>query len=431
MTVAPSVYQLARNDIVGALAFVDANWGKLRPEDLTALYRLFDDPQQWQDELAQLDHYLRPLRETGAVRKLATVRKQASKYVRVVHIPDGQIRYVPIDRARARPDLYRPDGVDEAYKLKSTPPPPGVKPKPPADQPAHAQPQPPTPPPQFDEELQASVNSLARNLGVGRIPPEPSYTEKHDPDWAATQLPRSAQRAIRTHLAAILKRLGIHNYGHAAPSAHRYIIAAKMERPTLAGVHTWTGEIIVREDVHRDALAFFTNPAKASSYQAAAAGTLLHEEIHGHSPLTKEAYEKAGAFIEEATTEILCRHVVRQYLRGSFITRAYDAELVALDNTVRHALGLKSGRQASGADNLLAHKAALRAAAFMRREGIKVVSHRHDYVQLFADSLAKAVPSTAHIFKGLTPEQIAERRKQIATRTFDHIKGNFDWWVKP
>jgi len=51
----------------------------------------------------------------------------------------------------------------------------------------------------------------------------------------------------------------------------------------------------------------------------------------------------------------------------------------------------------------------------MRREGAKVVSHRHDYVQLFADSLAKAVPSTAHIFKGLTPEQIAERRKQIAT----------------
>ena len=95
MTVAPSVYQLARNDIVGALAFVDANWGKLRPEDLTALYRLFDDPQQWQDELAQLDHYLRPLRETGAVRKLATVRKQASKYVRVVHIPMGRSATYP------------------------------------------------------------------------------------------------------------------------------------------------------------------------------------------------------------------------------------------------------------------------------------------------------------------------------------------------
>jgi len=115
-------------------------------------------------------------------------------------------------------------------------------------------------------------------------------------------------------------------------------------------------------------------------------------------------------------------------LRGSFITRAYDAELVSSGQHRAACVGAEGGRQASGADNLLAHKAALRAAAFMRREGIKVVSHRHDYVQLFADSLAKAVPSTAHIFKGLTPEQIAERRKQIATRTFDHIKGNFDWW---
>lgn len=419
------IYSLDRNDIEGALRYVAHHWGELRPEDFTTLDRLQDQAGEWRRRLAKLARRLTKQEGPGTQRQAALRFVSANKYVRVVHLPDGKTMYVPRERALAHPDLYRPDGPDEAYKLKQGPPPqaPHVPPTP----------TPPTgpkaPPAQrFDEELQASVSSLARQLGATRTKPAPSYTDVLEAGAAEAQLPQPAQRAIRAHLSKILARIGLHNHGANRSKSRRYTIMRQMKSANLRGVHDWDGQLLIREDVHQMALAFFQHPERANSAHADAAAVLLHEEIHGHSPLLKEGYEKSGAFIEEATTELLARYVMRQHLRGSFEGGAYNAELIGLDGVVRHALGV--GDDKSELASKLAHKSALRAAAFMRDSKAQPVSHRHDYVRLFADSLGRAVPATAHIFSGLTADQVAQRRRQIADKAYHHITKHFDFWVR-
>jgi hypothetical protein len=65
-----SVYQLDRNDVAGALAFVRANWGRLRPEDFSILRQLQDKPTKYLRALDELEAELlprkgKPLRTRG------------------------------------------------------------------------------------------------------------------------------------------------------------------------------------------------------------------------------------------------------------------------------------------------------------------------------------------------------------------------------
>jgi hypothetical protein len=420
-----AIYRLDRNDIESALRYLEAHWGELRPEDFTTLDRLQDQPGEWRRRSAELARRL-AAEQGPALQRRAALRTASTKYVRVIHIPDGSVRYILRERVLARPDLYRPDGPDEAYKLRQGPP-PKAPPPPHTPTPPATAPKPPAAP-RFDEELTASVGSLARNLGAGRQPPTPSYEETPEPGAAATQLPPPAQRAVRMHLSKILARIGLHNHGAKRRKSQRYTIMRQMKSVHLAGVHDWEGQLLVREDIHQQALAFFQDPTRGNSTNAEAAAVLLHEEIHGHSPLQKEGYEKCGAFIEEATTELLARYVMRQHLRGSFSGSAYNAELIGLDGVVRHALGVGSDKSTAATE--LAHRTALRAAAFMRDSRATPVKHRFDYVQLFADSLARAVRPDAHIFSGLDETQVAERRQQVAKRAYDHLTKHFDFWVR-
>ena len=431
-----SLYALNRNDIAGALRYVRQHWDELRPEDFTTLDRLQDHSVEWRRQLDELVTKLQA--EKGKSRHAALLHRCAGNYVRVIHRPDGKTMYVPRERALARPDLYRPDGPDEAYKLKHDPspttPPTSPPTKPPITPPTKPTAKPPTPPPSspplpfYDEQLSTAVDVLKRNLGAARTPPAPSYTETPEPGQAKAQLPQPAQRAIRAHLSTILARIGLHNHGATRKKARRYTIMEKMHAASVRGVHDWDGQILVREDVHQMALAFFQHPQRASQAHAEAAAVLIHEAIHGHSPMEREAYDKAGAFLEESTTELLSRYVMRQHLRGNFNGSAYNMELVGLDGVVRHTLGV--GDDKSEVSSRLAHKAALRAASAMRREQVKPATDRFAYVQLFADALGQAVPSTAHIFGGLSETQIAARRQEISKRAYNRITKSFDWWVR-
>jgi hypothetical protein len=54
----PNVYALRRNDIEGALAFIEQNWGQLRPEDFTILRQLQTNPAEYLRRLDVLEKRL-------------------------------------------------------------------------------------------------------------------------------------------------------------------------------------------------------------------------------------------------------------------------------------------------------------------------------------------------------------------------------------
>jgi hypothetical protein len=98
----------------------------------------------------------------------------------------------------------------------------------------------------------------------------------------------------------------------------------------------------MRADVHASAREFldrFTGatPRRPTPLQENGFKTLLHETIHNHSPITATVYERAAAAVEETTTELLARRLMRDMFgaRGALVAptlaisrgRSYEREI--------------------------------------------------------------------------------------------------------
>lgn len=96
--------------------------------------------------------------------------------------------------------------------------------------------------------------------------------------------------------------------------------------PGAHGYHDWQGRIVVEKDTAKraadivellsreDAAAFKARPISVQNALLNHLSTLVHEELHGASPVTSTAYAREGIGIEEAATEILARKVVRELI---------------------------------------------------------------------------------------------------------------------
>ncbi len=78
----------------------------------------------------------------------------------------------------------------------------------------------------------------------------------------------------------------------------------------VAAHHNWQGGMVFSESYYQQ----FVRANAAGNRKQDAMRVLIHEELHGYSPITSWAYQGAGVGIEEAQTEILARKLYRQSL---------------------------------------------------------------------------------------------------------------------
>jgi hypothetical protein len=97
----------------------------------------------------------------------------------------------------------------------------------------------------------------------------------------------------------------------------KMIVSKKGELPAgVGGIHHWDGSIQVRDKTVRrtgellSAFARGTNVINEDK-RVNAVHTLVHEAVHGHSPIRREQFKGRYRLLEEATTEMAARKVMR------------------------------------------------------------------------------------------------------------------------
>lgn len=80
------------------------------------------------------------------------------------------------------------------------------------------------------------------------------------------------------------------------------------------GMHTWSGEARLLKARMEGAVRFSKKWGKSNAFDLNDFHVLIHESIHGTSPVTVEVYKGIGVFIEEISAEAAARHVlIRRY----------------------------------------------------------------------------------------------------------------------
>lgn len=137
---------------------------------------------------------------------------------------------------------------------------------------------------------------------------------------AARDAARAASRTAQTTVRAFADRI-VEWFGGAvhdpAMTARAWVYRVEaLGRKRLNGYHDWDGVIAV--DRKRHALTVKAlNLLRRGQHSAVTADmwdtlrTLVHETVHGHSPLKALGYVRHGAAIEEATTELAARRMMR------------------------------------------------------------------------------------------------------------------------
>lgn len=107
-----SVFDVPRNNLQAAVVFLDAHWGKLRPEDISTLFQLQDDPTKLERLLAKLERsYRRPPVPRGGTAPrhgmVLRVGQQAlPNWFRAIRTRDQKVVWVNRPRFLANPHKY-------------------------------------------------------------------------------------------------------------------------------------------------------------------------------------------------------------------------------------------------------------------------------------------------------------------------------------
>jgi hypothetical protein len=265
---------------------------------------------------------------------------------------------------------------------------------------------------------------LLQAMAAKRVPYTPNKQET-SALLAPTQLPPAAQSEVRQRLRDTLGYLGLHHHG-VKRGANSYLLN---DDPDAYGSYNLaTGAINMQERVHQRAMAFLRDPHNPRNRKYADdAATLLHETIHSCSPLHHKAYATHAAFVEEATTELLSRKVMRdkfgvpdehwQEPDGS-VDGSYGKEIHGLLRIISRALG----------DPPTAHRRLQQmvedAAVKMRQPQPKVFDRRNPYVDHFVAQLE--LPE--HLFAGMNPEMREQKEREVRNNISNAISEQYGTW---
>jgi SPP1 gp7 family putative phage head morphogenesis protein len=220
------------------------------------------------------------------------------------------------------------------------------------------------------------VDDVLREAGLlgdqGESLPPPPGPAKPEPSKAAPApkpaTPRQRQRAmgeawaerekdggkaVRTETRSLLhESLGL---AKRTWEAQDKLTVTSALPPEVAGQFAW-GEVKILTSEARvidKAMAKVAEGSPLGKDEIAAVKVLVHEEIHGHGPLTKGAYARApGQLVEEVATEAVARISTRELLglkgdldqghplsfpiTGQRLRGAYDAWIQALAQDIAH-----------------------------------------------------------------------------------------------
>lgn len=131
--------------------------------------------------------------------------------------------------------------------------------------------------------------------------------------------PREAMAAVRTNLRGLLNRwCGVVTRPTPTPGSSRgglgFWINDALNAIRARASHSFTGVVEVLRTVTEEARSGFAALAAGRQPKAVewnAIKTLIHEELHGCSPLVASACTRHGVVWEEITTEVLARAAVR------------------------------------------------------------------------------------------------------------------------
>ncbi len=147
----------------------------------------------------------------------------------------------------------------------------------------------------------------------------------------------SVRGLMRDHIAGKgLRSRDVSGVGD-LPQAFEYAPFVGPDGKGPRAMHRWSGQIVVREDIAPHVTTAYRKVARGESLsyeEIRAINTLMHEELHGHSPREKKAYAGYGVAVEEVGTEMLARRFSAQ-LRGLNPVRLKEGHAYAYPTPTR------------------------------------------------------------------------------------------------
>jgi hypothetical protein len=120
----------------------------------------------------------------------------------------------------------------------------------------------------------------------------------------------------RDHVRGMLSEAGIVDGDVAKATTHSELAAARTVEirehlPGMAGYRDWDGKVVLSTRTAELLKGFVDGERTWAAW--AGVRTLIHEQLHGASPLMSGAYRETGALVEEVTTETLARKFLREH----------------------------------------------------------------------------------------------------------------------
>ena len=123
-----------------------------------------------------------------------------------------------------------------------------------------------------------------------------------------------AQQEIRAGLRRLCADYGMLDRDDGSPDEMKFGYLGDQYGGSILGIHTWEGGILARADEVKHAwkecqrLGGDTTREKKVKY-AHGLHVLVHESVHGHSPIAKGNFKGRFRLLEEATTEMAARKI--------------------------------------------------------------------------------------------------------------------------
>ncbi len=132
----------------------------------------------------------------------------------------------------------------------------------------------------------------------------------------------AAQREARKALTTLCADFGMLDRDTDKPLNDFLLLKAKEQLPPgVGGIHHWNGAITVRDKSAKRATALLSTTGGSAAAEPAYSveavkqlkgmHVLVHEAVHGHSPIRQENFKGRYRLLEEATTEMAARKVMR------------------------------------------------------------------------------------------------------------------------
>lgn len=208
---------------------------------------------------------------------------------------------------------------------------------------------------------------------------------------------------VRRQLNEMAASLGLYSHD-IAPDRHGQDQIEVKEVAGASAAHAWDGTIILSSNTLDGARDWSIGRRKMSSL--AGIRTLIHESVHGHSPMMPGAYRGSGKWVEEVTTEITARHIADvQYDASTWLKERGTTWDKALAGGYQQAINKTKGivaRHLDKGENI--DSLFLAAAIKMRQNHDRQFNDPESYVRHFVNGLDVSPAKRDSIYLDLVTE---------------------------